>query len=219
MSSDGRARPGAVGGEAGGHPGREHEGGMDLLQGCLARPVAFDIDPHTVALSISLGIGSSSQRDLLGQPDGSYPRPPPEPGPRIAGNMVGATRRAQPTSNRPSQLTRLPPLLHLNNLRLRVSTCHTSQRDITTLAKVLRSRLEAAAHMRYLKWQAPSRAKPFTSRSLVSQEGWEPRPGLGVAMVRRRLEAVLVQCGAVSVQRAGRSVAVIRRVVVPLRLR
>jgi hypothetical protein len=33
VSSDGRARPGAVGGEAGGHPGREHERGVNLLQG------------------------------------------------------------------------------------------------------------------------------------------------------------------------------------------
>ena len=47
---------------------------MDLLRGCLARPVAFDIDPHTAALSNSLGIGSSSQRDLSGQPDSTYPR-------------------------------------------------------------------------------------------------------------------------------------------------
>jgi hypothetical protein len=29
----GAPRPGAVGGEAGEHPGKEHEGGMDLPQG------------------------------------------------------------------------------------------------------------------------------------------------------------------------------------------
>ena len=73
--------------------------------------------------------------------------------------------------------------------------------------------------MRYLRWQARSRAKPFTPLSPVSQEGSGQRSGLGVAMVRRRWEAVPVQHGAVSVQRADRSVGGICRVVVPLRFR
>ncbi len=42
------------------------------------------------------------------------------------------------------------------------------------------------------------RAEPFTSPSRVSQEGSEPRSGLGVATVRRRREAALVRCGAVA---------------------
>ena len=69
------------------------------------------------------------------------------------------------------------------------------------------------------RWQARSRAKPFTSLSRVAREGLGPRSGLGVAMERRRWEAVLARCGAVSVQRADISAGVIRRVGVPLRFR
>jgi len=75
-------------------PGGNTKGGW-ICSRVPSPPCGIHIDPDTAALSNSLGIGSSSQRDLLGQTRQHLSETQPaEPGGRIAGNMVGPIQRA-----------------------------------------------------------------------------------------------------------------------------